>query len=107
MTKATDLVATAIQQAIQGLDPHTAAAMRSLYIITEPGNKEADALIETALQENGIVSATVVNALTQYNLVNSDGTIPVNIKLAIQRAVKDKYLITAVRQFRWRHRSTH
>ena len=73
------------------------AAMRMLYVITQPGdNDDADALIVASLQDGGKVPARHVAGLAQHKaisiLLQPDGSIYEPLRAAIRQAVKDHYL---------------
>lgn len=77
-----------------GMDEATAIAMYHLFEITKPGcDAAAYELMEVAHGIQEKASARTVNAFCGYGLVDSDGTMPVSIKKAIQRAVAEKYLL--------------
>ncbi len=88
------LMEKAISHATAGLNAETADAMRTIYLITEPGNNRfADVLIAAA--HNGFnVSKTVADKLWSYNyqLVNYDGSISIPVVKAIQHAIRENLL---------------
>ena len=82
-----------IERVTANLDPATAHAMRTLFVITEHENiPEANDLIIAALQEKGKVPEKAVKTLAGYKLVDTDGTISKALKTAIQDAVKTHHL---------------
>ncbi|MCB1721119.1 MAG: hypothetical protein H6859_11040 [Rhodospirillales bacterium] len=77
-----------------GMDENTANAMLNLFILTKPGcDAAAGDLMMAAHGHYPRVCASTIGAYQPYGLVRADGSIPAPVKLAIQKAVAQNYLV--------------
>tara|TARA_R110002095_G_scaffold116994_2_gene102059 strand:+ start:3958 stop:4527 length:570 start_codon:yes stop_codon:yes gene_type:complete len=74
------------------LEPKTAAAMRLIFLLTEQQSGDMNRYIAAALRPDALIPPSVAKVLQSYNLVDSDGKIPDQLKAAIQNAVETNHL---------------
>src|SRR5262249_31407821 len=82
-----------VQKFTADMDEDTAAAMLALFEITKPGcTDEAYDLMHVAHGLRPAASQATIHMFGEHGLVTSGGIMPEPVKLALRRAVAERYL---------------